>query len=297
MRKLLRDPPFHVYDKTVRRRRAVLGLLVALSLILLTESFGDRTGGGLHSVQRGLLTVLSPLEDGASRAVKPIRDLFGWIGDTINAKSQRDKLRKQLQVADGQLVQAQAAVRTGAQALATLGIDQSYNLASDGPVTTTVNVRSSDLFNEQVGVGKGTSSGIRPGDAVVDGDGLVGKVSTATSNEAFVVLLNDSTSGVSATDNATSAAGIVEATEGDPDTLTMGFLGAGNSVKQGDVIVTAGTVPTSNGLAISHFPPNIPIGRVTSVNTGDLVAGVRLTPMAKLHDINIVQILTKVPSA
>ena len=65
-RKLPRDPPFHVYDKTVRRRRAVLGLLVALSLILLTESFGSRTGGGLHSVQRGFLTVLSPIEDGAS---------------------------------------------------------------------------------------------------------------------------------------------------------------------------------------------------------------------------------------
>jgi rod shape-determining protein MreC len=297
LRKLLRDPPFHVYDKTVRRRRAVLGLLVALSLILLTESFGQRTGGGLHSVQRGFLTVLSPLEDGASRAVKPIRDLFGWFGDTINAKSQRDKYRKQLQVVQGQLVQAQAAQRTGAQALAMLQIDQTYSLASDGPVTATVNVRSTDVFNEQVGIGKGTSSGIQAGDAVVDGDGLVGKVATVTSNESFITLINDHSSGVSATDNTTSAVGMVEPTDGDPDTLTLGFLGAGDVVNQGDVIVTAGTVPTSSGLATSHFPPNIPIGRVTSVNHGDLVAGVHLAPMAKLHDINVVQVLTRVPGA
>jgi rod shape-determining protein MreC len=286
-----------VYDKTVRRRRAVLGLLVALSLILLTESFGSRTGGGLHSVQVGFLTVLSPIEDGASRAVKPIRDLFGWIGDTINAKGQRDKYRKELQVAQGQLVQAQVAARTGAQALATLGIDQQYNLAADGPVTATVNVRPTNLFNEVVGVNRGSSSGVAPGDAVVDGDGLVGKVATVTSNEAFVTLINDSTSGVSATDNSTSATGMVGPTPGDPDSLTMTFLGAGDSVKQGDVIVTAGTVATPTGLATSHFPPNIPIGRLKSVNAGDLVDGVHLAPMAKLHDINIVQILTKVPSA
>jgi rod shape-determining protein MreC len=286
-----------VYDKTVRRRRAVLGLLVALSLILLTESFGSRTGGGLHSVQRGFLTVLSPIEDGASKALKPVHDLFGWIGDTINAKGQRDKYRKELQISQAALIQAQAAARVNAQAAATLAVDQAYNLAADGPVTATVNVRSTNLFNEVVGVDRGSGSGVAQGDAVVDGDGLVGKVATVTSNEAFVTLLNDSTSGVSATDNSTSATGMVGPTPGDPDSLTMSFIGTGDVLRQGDVIVTAGTVPTANGLATSHFPPNIPIGRLTSVNPGDLVAGVHLAPLAKLHDINVVQILTKVPGA
>jgi rod shape-determining protein MreC len=297
VRKLPRDPPLHVYEKTVRRRRAVLVLLVALSLILLTASFGNPAGGGLHSVQRGLLTVLSPIEDGASRALKPVRDLFGWIGDTVNAKSQRDAYRKELQVYRGELIQAQAAARTGAQALATLNIDQTYSLDADGPVTGTVNVRSDNLFNEEVGVDKGTDSGVAQGDAVVDGDGLVGKVAEATSDESYVTLIDDSTSGVSATDNSTSANGLVVPTEGNPDSLTLSFLSATDTVRQGDVIVTAGTVPTSSGLATSHFPPNIPIGTVTSVDVGDLVAGVHLAPMAKLHDIDIVQILTKVPSA
>ena len=41
---------FIVYDrKVVRRRRAVLGLLVACSLILLTAYFGEGAGGGLHA--------------------------------------------------------------------------------------------------------------------------------------------------------------------------------------------------------------------------------------------------------
>jgi len=76
-----------VHDKTVRRRRAVLALLVVLSLILLTAYFGEAPGGRLHSVQRGFLTVISPLQDGANKALKPVRDLVGWIGDTLHAKA------------------------------------------------------------------------------------------------------------------------------------------------------------------------------------------------------------------
>ena len=89
-----------MYDKTVRRRRAVLGLLVACSLILLTAYFGESTGGALHGVQRGTSEILNPIQEGASRALKPVRDLFGWFGDTLSAKgdlkdarAERDRFR------------------------------------------------------------------------------------------------------------------------------------------------------------------------------------------------------------
>ena len=83
-----------MYDKAVRRRRAVLVVLVALSLTLLTAYFGESSSGGLHSVQRGAMEVLAPIQEGANRVVKPFRDLFGWFGDTLDAKDERDKLKK-----------------------------------------------------------------------------------------------------------------------------------------------------------------------------------------------------------
>src|SRR3712207_9426110 len=82
-----------MHDKVVRRRRAVLAALVALSLILLTAYFGESSSGGLHSVQRGALELLAPVGEGANRALKPFRDLFGWFGDTLDAKDERDKLK------------------------------------------------------------------------------------------------------------------------------------------------------------------------------------------------------------
>ena len=75
-----------MYDKQVRRRRAILALLVGLSLILLTAYFGESIGGPLKTIQRGMLEVFSPIQEGASRALKPFKDLTNWVGDTFDAK-------------------------------------------------------------------------------------------------------------------------------------------------------------------------------------------------------------------
>ena len=89
-----------VHDKQVRRRRAVLALLVGISLILLTAYFGESPDSPLHNVQRGIVEVLSPVQQGASTVLSPVKDVAGWFSDTLNAKSQRDQLRKQVDQPD-----------------------------------------------------------------------------------------------------------------------------------------------------------------------------------------------------
>ena len=101
--------------QTIRRRRAVLGLLVACSLVLLTAYWGESAGGGLHAVQRGVGEVLSPIQEGANRALKPARDLFGWVGDTLDAKSENEDLRKERDRLAEQAAAGQAAVRENRQ--------------------------------------------------------------------------------------------------------------------------------------------------------------------------------------
>src|SRR3954449_13441607 len=92
-----------MHDRAVRRRRAVLVVLVAASLFLLTAYFGESSNGSLHSVQRGVMGILSPIQDGANRVLKPVRDLFGWFGDTLDAKGQRDAYKKQAEALQDQL--------------------------------------------------------------------------------------------------------------------------------------------------------------------------------------------------
>src|SRR3954470_6092136 len=98
-----------MHDKVVRRRRAVLALLVALSLVLLTAYFGESSSGGLHATQRGALEVLAPIREGADKALKPFRDLFGWFGDTLDAQKERDRLAGERDALRGQVAQLESA--------------------------------------------------------------------------------------------------------------------------------------------------------------------------------------------
>jgi rod shape-determining protein MreC len=75
-----------MYRKQVRRRRAVLVLLVIVSLVLLSSHFSEGSSGPLHGIQRGLATILAPIEEGADRALKPARDLVNWFDETFEAR-------------------------------------------------------------------------------------------------------------------------------------------------------------------------------------------------------------------
>jgi rod shape-determining protein MreC len=280
-----------VYDKTVRRRRAVLGLLVALSLILLTAYFGEAAGGGLHAVQRGFLEVVSPIQDGASRALKPVRDLFGWFDDTIKAKGERDKLRKQLDQVRAQEVQYVADARAAVQLRALLGLDARNGLSRYRPLAATVIGRSPTLWYSTVTVDHGDGDGVRLSDPVIDADGLVGKVTTVASDSSVVTLITDHTSGVSSKVNESAALGVVQPAVGNPDDLLLQYIRRSDQVRAGQTVVTAGT--TSSRLD-SIFPPGIPIGRVTRVDDQDLLKNVHVSPFAQLRTFEYVQILRQV---
>ena len=114
-----------MYKKSVRRRRAVLALLVSLSIALLTVYFGESASGGLHAIQRGFLEVLAPLQEGANRALKPARDLVGWTGDVFDAKSENKDLRKQNEELQRQVAALQTAERDATQLRALVGLNRS----------------------------------------------------------------------------------------------------------------------------------------------------------------------------
>jgi rod shape-determining protein MreC len=277
-----------VYDKTVRRRRAVLALLVVLSLILLTAYFGETSNGGLHSVQRGFLTVVSPIQDGANKALKPVRDLFGWFGDTLHAKSQRDELRKQNDKLRKEVIANRANEHGYHELLGLYHLDQ-LNLNNYRPVTATVVGKSPNIWYQTVWIDKGTSSGVRRNDPVVNDEGLVGKVTQVAPDGAVVDLITDSEVGVSARINGTGTTGVVQPKVGDPNDLVLQYLPANTSVNRGEYVVTSGTVASPDD---SLYPPGIAIGQVSSVDEESAYKSVNVHPLANLHNLDVVQVLT-----
>ncbi len=225
-----------MYDKTVRRRRAVLGLLVAGSLILLTAYFGESAGGGLHSVQRGVVEVVSPIQEGASRALKPVRDLFGWVGDTIDAKGEVKQLRAERNALREQAVTGAAAARENDQLRGLLNLDKARGLADDGPVAARVIGQDPSVWWSQVTINKGTSDGVLPNQPVVSGEGLVGVVTTAAPNSAIVTLLTDHRTAVGARVAESGVGGVIQVETGRPNDLLMRFTTRNDEVTPGQTV-------------------------------------------------------------
>jgi rod shape-determining protein MreC len=277
-----------VYDKTVRRRRAVLALLVVLSLLLLTAYFGESGEGSLHGVQRTFLSAVSPIQDGANKALKPVRDLFGWFGDTLHAKGQRDELRKQIDRLRPELVAAQAEKRTYQQLISLYHLNQ-LGLSSYHPVAATVVGKSPNIWYSTVTIDKGAPDGVKVNDPVVNGEGLVGRVVAVEGDGAQVDLISDSTMGVSARIGTSRATGIVQPKVGDPNDLLLQYLPANTRPSKGEYVVTSGTVASSDE---SLYPPGLLIGQVTSVNEESAYTSVNVHPIANLHNLDVVEVLT-----
>lgn len=277
-----------MYRKQVRRRRAVLALLIVGSFALLTVTYGQ----GSNGVQRGVSTIFSPLQSVADRALKPARDLVNWFDKTFDAKGENARLHKELEAARKQAVGSQAAIVENAQLRKLVKLDESGAIPSGyTPVAGRVIARSPTVWFADVTIDVGSGDGVEVGDPVVNGDGLVGTVAAVTGGSAQVTLLADGSSAVSAKIVPGGVQGVLKPSVGDPGDLILDFLDSEKLVGKGQAVVTSGW--RAQGLE-SGYPPNLPIGEVTKASLEEQEAQqqVHVRPYADLRSLDLVQVLT-----
>jgi rod shape-determining protein MreC len=282
-----------VHDKQVRRRRAVLALLVVVSLILLTAYFGESPSSPLHTVQRGIVEVLSPIQEGASKALKPVRDVAGWFSDTFRAKSQRDQLLVEVQTLRAELAQARLRAINDAQLTKEVGLDNSIGISSYVPVGAHVISRDPTLWYATIELDKGSDDGVRRDDPVVGDGALVGKISTVGATFSIVTLITDHSYAVTAqVQDQYGDTGVLVPAVGNPNQLLLQYLPPHAQISVGQQVVTAGF---KSGPLDSLYPPGIPIGQVSDANQDELINNrqVQVDPAADLRHLDAVQILTR----
>ena len=280
--------------KTIRRRRGVLGALVVASVALLTIWFGEPPGGALHALQRGAQEVLSPIQTGASRALKPVRDAVAWTGDTLSAKGENERLRDEVGRLRQELAATQTARRDAEQLRGFVDIARQDGFPQGtAPVTARVIARSPTVWWSSIQIDKGSGDGIEVDQPVITGDGLVGKVTSVTGGTATITLIADERSAVSAQVMPSGADGIVRPEVGNPNDLLLDFVEKKSDIRTGQTVVTSG-FSASEGLE-SLFPRGIPIGRVKRVDRSelDIYQTVHIEPFADLKRMDFVQVLTE----
>lgn len=278
-----------MYRKQVRRRRAVLALLIVGSFLLLTVTYGQGSG----RLQNGVSTVFGPLQGLADRALKPARDLVGWFDKTYDARGENSRLKSELAKAREQAVAGKTALQENAQFRELLDFDRGPALASSAydPVTGRVIARSPTVWNSTVTIDLGSGDGVAVDDPVVSGEGLVGQIASVQSGSSQVTLLTDHASAISAKVLPRGVQGVIRPDVGNPQDLILDFIDSSKNVRQGQAVVTSGW--RAQGLA-SLFPPGLPVGEVTRASIVEQEASqqVHLRPYADLRNLDIVQILT-----
>ena len=284
-----------MYRKQVRRRRAVLVALIVLSLVLLSSHFSEAESGPLHAVQRGVATVFAPVGEVAERALKPVRDLVNWFDETFDARGENEDLRAEVAKLRAEVTALQGAEGDNEQFRKLLDLSQrNPGLAEYDLVTARVIERSPTVWFSDVTIDKGSSSGIERNDTVVNGDGLVGRITELTAGTAQVQLITDHENAVSAQVLPSGPTGIVEPEVGDPEDLLLDFINSDETIQENQTLATAGW---SAGAISSAYPPGIPIGRVSDAEAGEegRFQRIHVTPFADLRQLEWVQVLTGGP--
>jgi rod shape-determining protein MreC len=273
------------------RRRIVVAVLLLLSVALLTAYFRESDSGVAHSVQDGVLTVVSPLQSGTATLTEPFRDAWNWVGDLFSAKSENKALKQEVQQLRAGLARELTTQAENDQLRALLSFQEARVFPKDVElVTARVVARSTSAWYSTATINAGSADGVEVYDPVVNGQGLVGRVTKVNLNAAQVMLVTDQQSFVDAMiepgDETGSAQGIVSGSvTGD---ITLDYVDKNEKVEVGQYVVTSGR----NG---SVFVKGIPIGQVESVGRQDveLYQSIAIKPFVDFRKVDIVQVITR----
>jgi rod shape-determining protein MreC len=240
---------------------------VLCSLVLITVYFREPATGALHNAQGVGASVLRPFEVAVDRVARPLRDAYGYVSTLIHAKSENARLR-----AEADHWRQLAILNANAQAQnVELRRQLKYESASSWPkgytgVSTDVISQPQNQFDQEVVIAAGSASGVRLHSPVVTDEGLVGDVVKVFRDTALVKPLVDQTAAATAIDLETRAKGTVRHGQAGSEALVFDRVPKDKSLRQGDLVVTAGT---KNRELPSFYPEGIPIGYVTSAGQND----------------------------
>ena len=237
----------------------------------------------LDPVENVTLNVTSPVQGVMRGVTRPVADWVNNITDAGALSVENKKLRDENERLTNDLARARedAIQQQNANDLNTVRRD----FPNDVFVTAGVVSRDSSSVRSIIAIDRGSSDGVREGQIVVsEGRSLVGRISKVFDSYAWVTLITDPKSAVSAIVQESRAEGVVA---GNYDaSLNMEFVGQGAAVKKGDFVLTSGVG--------GGYPPNVVIGRVATVQKTeqDLFQRVSVDHLASLSNIEHVLILT-----
>jgi rod shape-determining protein MreC len=273
-----------------QRSRVVIGLLILASVTLLTvDASSSPTRSPVDPLRSAVAAVLGPVERGATVALTPVTDIPGYLTGVRHLQRRNDALQASNHALVQQLRVAEAVQQPRATEIS--GLSRFAGTSSLRLVAAqVVALGPAQSFARTVTIDAGTSSGVVPDLTVVNADGLVGRVISATTSTATVLLIIDSKSTVGGRLGASMELGFLEG-EGDisaSGSLQLSLVDHEVSAGVGDTVVSWGSPGGSPYVA------GVPIGRVVGVRSSpaELTQTATIRPFVDFSSLDLVGVVT-----
>jgi rod shape-determining protein MreC len=270
--------------RETRRTRFVLiaALTAALGLIALSYTAG--TNSALRDVRSAGSTVFG----GAEHAAKSVNDVLRPAGASSSqvASLQQQVLQLRADLSEARLSKADYAELRKMLLVAGAG---RYRVLAASVIAVGLG------YQQTVTLDVGSDDGIRPQETVINGEGLVGYVTSVSATTSTVLLASDGSAvvGVAAAPSGqlgwVTGPGKVAGTDG---LMHLEMLNSSAVLKVGDGLVTAASVNDK------PYVPGVPVGVVTKliVTNGSLTAAALVRPYADFGALGVVGVVIVPPA-
>ena len=265
------------FRRVDRSTTLFIGLLV-VSVLLATFDVRSQ-GEGVGDVMRdGAQSLFSPLQSVAVAVTRPVVGFVDGVSNIAGLRDENERLQVRIVELEALVGDAEQLERRVEELERALQLDPPDDLAA---VSARITALGNSAFDQVRFIDKGSEAGIVKGQAVIDENGLVGRIDFVSSDSARVRLITDPHSGVGVRDVATNETGWVEG-QG-LDYLQLKMFNAVEAVREGDRLFTAG----------GRYPPGILVGTVRT--TAESEAGFALItdviPAIELSRLDYVKVI------
>ncbi|MER7681731.1 MULTISPECIES: rod shape-determining protein MreC [unclassified Streptomyces] len=273
--------------RDTRESRLLLVLLIAIAFALITVDIRGGEDSPVQGARQAAATVFGPIENGVSSAVDP-------VGNAITAVRDSDDRHDRVARLEHDNAALKAKLGSDDRNRSRLGqLNKMLRMAGDGQYgikgAQVIAIGAAQGFSWTVTIDVGANDGITRDMTVLNGDGLVGRITTVGPDTSTVLLANDPDFTVGTRMESSDELGFASG-QGDRP-LRVELLNGKAKIKKGDRLVTFGSQ------ADKPFVPGVPVGVVSRVDPsgGGLTRTVYVTPYASFTKLDIVGVVVQAP--
>jgi rod shape-determining protein MreC len=273
--------------RDTRESRLLLVLLVVIAFALITVDIRGGEDSPLDRPRQAAQSVFGPVEDSVAGVVDPVGNAVDAVRDSGGRNSTISRLRRENEALKQQLG-SKDVTRNRAQEL-----DKLLKTAGAGQYAIkgaqVIAIGAAQGFSWTVTIDAGSRDGLARDMTVIDGDGLVGRVTTVGPSTSTVLLANDPDFTVGTRLEKSMELGFATGQGDQP--MRVQLLNGKARVHNGDRLVTFGSQ------AGKPFVPGVPVGRIVGVDPsgGNLTKTVRVQPFVGFTRLDIVGVVVQGP--